>query len=304
MNRFFRHIKHIKNRFLPPLLPGIIMILVMVIVGSFGLWMAKDSGRLLYAHPMTKWEADGYELYLRNREGDFDGILVCHLENGKTVMYDVDIGRIDIGVVDTRTPIGAIPGNTMESNSNSYCYLGYFEYNMSISKRSFRLKYSGNDDGVSPEWLWEGAPEKELKFKLTKKNLKKEDIPELEFDPALDYCPVFFPGSEWLSDDGKVSIATKTWSIDSPEFYAQEQSLAGKATFLGENPEEYSVVFGQLDTKLYIGNLLSDQEDAICDRTLAKEVWQCEYAEDHFVAEVIKSDRYPVGTILVFTKTK
>lgn len=283
-----------------------IVLLFITVVSLNGCLLRRGYNDLACEFGMTKWEADGYELYIDEDLG-LDNVFICHLDDGRTMTYSACIDVLySITMVDPRKPLIEMP----QGESSSYKYylfyyqFGHFEYDINFFRTSLTLKYIGNDDGVSPEWLWEGAPEKELKFKLTKKNLKKEDIPEVEFDPALDYCPVFFPGSEWLSDDGKVSIAAETCSIDPPDFYARMRSFAGKATFLGENPEEYSVVFGQLDTKLYIGNLLSDQEDAICDRTLAEEVWQCEYAEDHFVAEVIKSNRYPVGTILVFTKTK
>lgn len=267
--------------------------------------LIRNYDKLASNFPMTKWEADGYELYIGDNI-ELGGVLVCHLNDGRTVTYTADIGMFGITIADTRKPIFEVPPFTGEVLK--YYQLGYFKYKIGFFRSSFTMKYCSNNDGLSPEWLWDGAPEKELKFKLTQRNLNKDDIPKVEFDPALDYCPVFYPGCEWLSDDGKVAIRTETAEdrkvSESDELYYYKQPFAGKATFSGESSEKYDVVFGQLDTKIYIGNLLSGETDStICDRSVAGEIWECEYLENGFTAKVIKSQRYEIGTVIRFFKT-
>ena len=266
--------------------------------------LIRNYDKLAHNFPMTKWEADGYELYIGDNI-ELGGVLVCHLKDGRTVTYTADIGMFGITIADTRKPIFEVPPFTGEVSK--YYQLGYFKYNIGFFRSSFTMKYYSNNDGLSPEWLWDGAPEEELKFKLTKRGLKKDEIPKVEFDSALDYCPVFYPGQEWLSDDEKVSIRTETAESrkvsESDELYYYRQPFAGKAIFSGESSEEHDVVFGQLDTKIYIGSLLPGETDStICDRSIAEEIWECEYFEDGFIARVIKSQRYEIGTVINFSK--
>ena len=266
--------------------------------------LIRNYDKLAPNFPMTKWEADGYELYIGDNI-ELGGVMVCHLEDGKTVTYAADIGMFGITIADTRKPILEAPHSAGEVSK--YYQLGYFKYNIGLFRSSFTMKYCSNNGGLSPEWLWDGAPEKELKFKLTQRNLNEDDIPKVEFDPALDYCPVFYPGCKWLSDDGKVSIRTETAEsrkeCEEDDFYYYRQPFVGKATFSEESLEEYDVVFGQLDTGIYIGSLLSGENDStICDRSTAEEIWECEYFEDGFTAKVIKSQRYEIGTVIRFFK--
>lgn len=270
----------------------LILVLALILTGFILIsqFFGHSPDAKLCNYPMTKWEADGYELYVKEQD---KGVLVCHLKDGEKIALDLDLYMYSACAVDKRKSVVSVSDG--QDESDGYLTIAKFSYTVSMTRRSVRLRYYTYRDfpDIRPEFIPEDG---EIKFRLTATDLSETDIPTVEYDEAGDGCPVYSPGSVWQSDDGKI-----TFCMEQTRYYLD--CPVGKATIEGTDSGDYEVVFRPTSSTMYLGKLLSE-DGREYDTAHAQEKWQCEYSENSFTAEATKSDRYPVGTVITFSRIK
>ena len=246
---------------------------------------------------MTKWEAEGFELYITE---PYKGILVWKREDS-SVAYNFEFaGGDDIFLFDRRQQfvnledyfdyeflnqeeveyqgyIAAIASYTMQSESEFFCTIKDYL----ISTQQF--------------------PMNTLTFRRTATGLTERDIPQIELGESYEHCPVYSLGSKWISDDHMVTIEMEDRFYGSIAPY--HRCPVGKITLMDGTASEYNIVFNELDSRAYVGEMkYSGGYGESYNISNASDIWECAFLEGEFTATVILSDYYEVGTVLTFYK--
>lgn len=135
----------------------------------------------------------------------------------------------------------------------------------------------------------------EIIMTRTQSDLNEEEFPEIEKNDNYDFCPTYRYGTKWQSDDDQVVIN----NIDC------FGNLAGKSsvTFTTEPNSVYYIAFFEVNSKAYLVRWENDSLSDFSEQEFRKatEEWQCEYFENYFTAQVIRSNYYEVGHTISFT---
>ena len=236
--------------------------------------------------PMTKWVADGFELYITDTD---KGLMICDFAE-KTIAYDVAFMPGNEMLLMDRRPQDVIWEDNVLYGDHGYENPGYSIAGgayVSTSKTVFRVELDGHYIKTSD------FPEK-LVYRRVAENIKAEDIPVIEIDANFGYCPIYSIGSLWASEDKNVLI-----EIDG-QLEPYGSYAIGKVT-VNEQAENIYMAFNEINSTAYMGPLKDPNAiGTVYDTALATDEWKCEFFEDYFKATVVRSDYYEDGTVLVF----
>lgn len=247
-------------------------------------------------HPMSKWEGDAEGLHFELYIGDE--------EHEDFMVIDYGIKKISYLVFWHQNY-----ASQMSLNDVRECTL---DENESPTYQSPHLERSNWDieliDETHCKFVSHGVGEiedatsnipelmmpTEIVMMRTQSELNKENFPEIEADESYGLCPTYRYGTQWISDDNKVIIEN---------IKSGYNSTAGtsKVTFVEEPDSVYYIGFFELDHKAYLLKWEEETYFTASKFAHSKEEWQCEYFENYFVAQVIRSEHYDPGHILTFT---
>lgn len=241
------------------------------------------------SQPMSKWEADGFELYITDL---YKGLLICYFTE-KTIAYDVYFSAGNsIQLMDRRPQDVVFEDNVLYSDA--YEKPGYTVAIGSYHPSS-KTKCTMTIEG-SPVKTSCFSKEQELVFRRTATDLTAYQIPTIEIDANFTNCPIYSIGSKWISHDGNITIDIEG------QLRPYKSYAIGKIAINGQTDENIYIAFNEIDSVAYLGNLTTPKSFPLrYDTQLASDQWKCEFFEDYFVATVICSNYYEPGDILTFT---
>lgn len=229
--------------------------------------------------PMTKWGAEGIELYVLGPDQRSFMIVDC---NGKKMTYFVTYGYGQI-VVDDVHPLYY----KLETGEVEKGLITITLWNISLKTETKFKLYDGVIDVPGggydiPELMFA----EELDFVRIATNLTEEDIPKIKIDEQYGlFCPKYRPVTQWISDDQQMTMDRRICQLTSDpdtQFYIN---------FFESNSSAYL-------TKITDENKRDDTSSLVSQST---EEWKCEYFEDYFLATVVRSEYYEPGHVLTFT---
>ena len=254
---------------------------------------------------MSKWTADGIELYVLKDCGPTDekpcafvddAVMIVHYGDTEMV-YDVKItsrlGENGYGMYirDIYETTTYVSDSHIGPPEHYFFYYGDIE---AINDTKFAVtlncpEITGGGYDI-PELMF---PE-EITFALAAENLTESDIPKIEKDEQYEFCPTYREYSEWISNDLKMTLYVC--------FYSNTDKRV-KCRLNDGSCVSFYVNFFESNSSAFLTEITEENRN-VKDVSLivndSGEQWQCEYFEDHFVATVIRSEHYEVGQVWTF----
>ena len=256
--------------------------------------------------PMSKWTADGVELYILNDCGPTDVNPSAFVNDAFMIVHYGDTEIVyKVGIYSAHTKKGYVmyisDGRETIMYTSSYSKNPPHIYTLSagnietISETEFSVtlirppEISGGGYDI-PELM---LPE-EITFTLAAENLTEADIPEIHRDEQYQFCPTYRTYSEWISDDLKLFLYVSVYS---------DTDKRVRCRFNDGSGVSFYVNFFESNSSAFLTKITEENQN-VNDVSLivnaSGEQWECEFFEDYFVATVIRSEYYEVGQILTF----
>jgi len=263
-------------------------------------------GKGSWNQPMSKWVAEGIELYVLNcgptdtdatRRVD-DAFMITDFGDTK-MFYDVRIypeceNRYGISISDIHGTSEYLVHSPKNDTSRYPIHNGYLE---PISETQFQvalynceIKGGGYD---IPELMFP----KEIIFTRVAENLTEEDIPKIEINQQYEFCPTYRRYSRWVSDDFKMTLSVGSF-VSTDKVVKCQVTTDPDVCFCVDFFESNSSAFLTKTTEENLRFRVESLETSISN---SSEEWQCEYFENYFLATVIRSEYYETGHIITFT---
>lgn len=234
--------------------------------------------------PMSKWEADGIQLYILE-ENINNGKDLLFIDSGETTLvFDViwhGNGLWQLEALDRRVP--TVKGDSTCNEELRPHSFGAFELKI-LDENSCTLEIS------SPSSIPEEVITNKIVLHRTTMDLSKDDIARIQNDAKYDFCPTYRYGSKWISEDKQISV----------EVLQQKHAELGigEVVFADSPDAKFYMKFLEYGSMAYIGEIGTLHFDV----RQAKERWKCEYFKDYFMATIISSEYYQTGHILRFER--
>lgn len=258
-------------------------------------------GKKPWCQPMTKWAAEGIELYVLQTAGDeksvYDAIMIAHYGDTR-MFYDVSIHpyHIEKGygmtISDIHETASYLSEPSVSSPSRFPIYYGDVE---PISDTEFRVTLSDCEIFGGGYDIPELMFPKELTFTRVAENLTEADIPEITLDQQYEFCPTYRAYSRWISNDLQMTLYV---------YVLTNVDKRTKCQLSGDSDVSFYVNFFESSSSVFLTKITEENVNAP-DKSLitsnSGEEWRCEYFEDYFLATVIRSEYYEAGHVLTFT---
>ena len=244
---------------------------------------------------MSKWVSYStqlhIELYIVDWElGDYMVIDYGDKEIAYIVMWHQNyLSQMSISDIRETSFNGSELDHLVDTHQKIY----YYDVEL-ISEDCFKLNkhsaYNLNENCEIPEWMLPN----EIVMTRVATQLTEEDIPNIDLDENYGLCPGYRDGTQWISNDNQISIDMTG---------AGRTSGIGEVTFAEEADSRYYIGFFEVNSKAYLMKIEKDATYSFCKDKLASatEEWKCEYFNNYFTAEVVRSDHYETGHIITFT---
>ena len=228
--------------------------------------------------PMSKWVADGIELYVL--EDNADSFMIVNY--GDTQMF-----------YRFRFSYRAGPPFSIDDiRKYSYHEIASGDF-LLISDAKFKVTMYDSTVFGGGHNLPELMFPKEIIFTRVATDLTEEDIPQIAIDPQYSFCPIFSETSKWVSDDLQMTLINN------------EPLLGQQKCQLASDPNtQFHVNFFESNSSAYLTKITEENKSSSETSLIVSqstEEWACEYFEDHFLATVIRSEYYEPGHVLTFT---
>lgn len=241
-----------------------------------------DDSRHPLNQPMTKWGAEGIELYVLGP--DQDSFMIADF-NGKKMTYFVSLDSSLFAVEDLHPVYYKLETGELETLRTIIR-----EWSISLkTETKFELSHGATAVPGGGYDIPELMFAEEIEFVRIATNLTEEDIPKIKIDEQYGlFCPKYRSGTQWISDDHQMTIKSgfkdicQITSDPNTQFYInffESNSSAYLTKITDENKSDYS------------------RSSIVSQST---EEWKCEYFEDYFLATVVRSEYYESGHVLTF----
>lgn len=235
------------------------------------------------SYPMSKWAGENIELYIVDPD---------IMDNPKDLIF-VDYGdkklayyaqwecnyQVILNICDIREFAFSEKGKTYK-NCN-----GIARWDIELIDKTHCKLING------PKYSEFGLPEEVILTRVAT-NLTKEDFPQIDIDEQYSFCPTYYYGTNWISDDSQFEV-----NFDILGFNSNGVGIVN----IDSNPEiKYYMYFLESNFSVYV----SQKKTALgyLNESDITEHWQCEYFENYFVATVIRSEYYEPGQVITFNR--
>ena len=233
-------------------------------------------------YPMSKWAGENIELYIVDNAIMDNPYSIMIVDYGdKKISYNVWWHQnylTCLSIRDTREGV-YVEEEPPSYGENNYHYVSGWDIEL-IDETHCKL-ING------PEFADLELPEEVILTRVAT-DLTKEDFPQIDIDERYSFCPTYYYGTKWRSDDGQFQVEIKS------------HSATGALTVASDTEAKLWMRFLESNSSVYV--LKENTGLGYLNESDITEHWRCEYFENYFVATVIRSEYYEPGQVITFNR--